>query len=175
MNGAIGQNRAARDPLELLAQNRSAGPAVTVPQHSSRHHEEQRQISHLHPVEIPAHAFAGLQKPEREDVNGQQHASRDIDRGNHPAMLADEVALLREGQNKMQKQSRLQQPRHHIAPVDRPVKFVQLSAELEGVENERNQAENVEVGRTGRRPAAQQDVKPDAEIDQGNEPQPVVE
>ncbi len=61
-------------------------------------------------------------------------------------MLADKIAFLREGQDEMQKQSRLQQPGGNVAPIDRPVKLVQLSGELEGVKDERNQAENIEMG-----------------------------
>ena len=60
-------------------------------------------------------------------------------------MLADKVALLREGQDKMQEQGRLQQPGRDVAPVNRPVKIVQFAGELEGVKDERNQAEDIEM------------------------------
>ena len=90
-------------------------------------------------------------------------------------MLADKVAFLREGQDEMQKQSRLQQPGGNVAPIDRPVKLVQLSGELEGVKDERNQAENIEMRGTRRRPAPQQNIKPDAQVDQRDEAQPVIQ
>ncbi len=90
-------------------------------------------------------------------------------------MLAYKVAFFREGQNKVQEQSRLQQPGHHVAPVDNPVKIVQLAGELEGVEDERDQAENVEMGGTRGRPSAQQHIEPNAQIDQSDETKPEVE
>src|SRR5258708_2898553 len=90
-------------------------------------------------------------------------------------MFADKATLLREGQDKVQKQRWLQQPGRNVAPVDDPVKLVQFPGELEGVKDERNQAEDVEVCGTRRWPASQQDVKPDAQVDQGNEPQPEVQ
>jgi hypothetical protein len=52
-------------------------------------------------------------------------------------MFADKVALLREGQDEMQKQSRLQQPRGDVAPIDRPVKLVQLLLRQPEVNHER--------------------------------------
>ena len=47
--------------------------------------------------------IAGLQQPEREDVDSQQKHSRHINRGDDPAMFPDNVAFLWKGQNKMQK------------------------------------------------------------------------
>ena len=81
-------------------------------------------------------------------------------------MPADKSALLRKSQDEMQEQGRLQQPGHNVAPVNRPVKLVQFSGELEGVKDERDQTENIEVRGTRRRPAAQQHIKPDAQVDQ---------
>ena len=51
-------------------------------------------------------------------------------------MLVDEIPSLRKSQHEMQKQSRLQEPGDNVAPIDRPVELVELSGELEGVENE---------------------------------------
>src|SRR5207248_6971100 len=75
----------------------------------------------------------------------------------------------------MQEQSRLQQPGRDIAPVDRPVKLIQFSRELESVKDKRDQAKDIEMRGTGRRPASQQYIKPDAQIDQGDESKPIVE
>ncbi len=173
--GRDGQNGAARDPFELLPQDRRAGPAIAVPQHRRRDHEEQGQVAHLHPVEVPAHPLGGFQYPEREDVYSQQQHPGHVNGGNDPAILADKGALLREGQDEMQEQCGLKQPCRNVAPVDNPVKLVQLSGELEGVKDERDQAENIEMRGTRRRPASQQNIKPDPQIDQGDEPKPVVQ
>ena len=71
----------------------------------------------------------------------------------------------------MQEQRRLQQPRHDVRPVDDPVKVVELAGVVEGVEDERDQAEDVEVRALGRGPASQQDVQANAEVDQRDQPQ----
>ena len=75
----------------------------------------------------------------------------------------------------MQEHRRLQYPGNDIAPVDDPVEVVELAGVLEGVRDERNYAENVEVRRTCRRPASQQYVQPDSQINQRDEAQVVVE
>ena len=60
------ENRAARDPLHLLAQDRRLGVAIAVPQDVRRHHEVSGEIHHLHAVEVPAQhsrwAGAGQQR-----------------------------------------------------------------------------------------------------------------
>ena len=75
----------------------------------------------------------------------------------------------------MQKDRRLKDRRDYVTPVDRPVKFVQLAGVLERVGNERHQAEDVEVRRARRGPAPQQYVNSDAEINQRDQPEPIVE
>ena len=75
----------------------------------------------------------------------------------------------------MQEQRRLQHPGDDVAPVDRPVEVVQLAGVLERIRDERDQAENVEMRGAWRRPAAQQNVNTDAQINQGNQPQRIVQ
>ncbi len=74
----------------------------------------------------------------------------------------------------MQKQGRLQDSGGDVAPINGPVEVVQLAGVLEGIGNERYQAENIEVGGSRRSPAAQQHVKPDAKVNKRNQAQPVV-
>ncbi len=90
-------------------------------------------------------------------------------------MLAHRLAFFREGEDEVEKQGGLQNPGGDVAPIDRPVEIVQLAGVLERIGNEGDEAENVEVGGAGSGPAAQQDVEADAEIDERNQPQPVVE
>src|SRR5258708_3844682 len=89
-------------------------------------------------------------------------------------MLADELAPFREGQYEVQEQRWLQQPRDLIRPEDGPVKSIELAGIVQRVENERYQAENVKMRGTDRRPAPQQYIKPNAQVDEGDQPQPVV-
>ncbi len=90
-------------------------------------------------------------------------------------MLLDEEPPLRERQHKVQEQRRLQHPGNHVAPVNAPVERVQFPGVVERVEDERDQAENIEMRRTGRRPPAQQNVHANAEINQRDQPQPIVQ
>src|ERR1700694_3026236 len=89
-------------------------------------------------------------------------------------MLADDLPPFRKGQYEVQKERRLQQPRDLIGPEDTPVESVELTDVVQGVENERYQAENVKMRRTDRRPAPQQYIKPNAQIDERDQPQPIV-
>src|ERR1700691_2467653 len=90
-------------------------------------------------------------------------------------MLAYKLAFLGKDENEMQEKSRLQHSGTDVAPVDCPVEIVQLAGVLEGIGNERDEAENVEVRRAGSSPAAQQNVESNAEVNECDQPQPVVE
>ncbi len=92
-----------------------------------------------------------------------------------PRVLLDEVPPLREGQHEVQEQRRLQHPGNHVAPVNAPVERVKFSRVVERIEDERDQAENIKMRRTGRRPPAQQNIHADAQVDQRDQPQPIVE
>ncbi len=89
-------------------------------------------------------------------------------------MPADEPMPLRKGQGKMQKQSRLEQSSRDVAPINRRIKSVEFSGVMERVGNERDQAENIKLGRARRGPAPQQNIQPNAKIDKANQAQPVV-
>ena len=90
-------------------------------------------------------------------------------------MLAHGRAFFRKSEDEVEKQGWLQNSGGDVAPINDPVEIVQLAGVLERIGNERDDAENVEMRRPGSGPAAQQDVESDAEIDQRNQPQPVVE
>src|SRR5207237_3664253 len=75
----------------------------------------------------------------------------------------------------MQEQSRLEEPRDYIAPVNRLVKLIKFSRVLERIENERDQTEDVKVRGTRCGPAPQQDIHSNAKIDQRDQPQPLVQ
>src|ERR1035437_10970400 len=64
----------------------------------------------------------------------------------------------------MQEQGRLQQPCHHIGPVNDPVEIVKFAGVVKRVKDERNQAEDVKVRALGRSPTPQQNINTDAEV-----------
>src|SRR5205807_9563570 len=109
------------------------------------------------------------------NVRCQQQCGRDVHHCQQPGTLAHKLALLRERKNEVQEQRGLQHSGGDVAPIDCPVEIVELAGVLEGIGDERDEAKDVEVRGTGGGPAAQQDVEDDAEIDERNQPQPVIE
>src|ERR1019366_1984136 len=103
-------------------------------------------------------------------LDSEQYRSRQVEQRNRPAMLADELSPFREGQCEVQKQRRLQQPRDFIGPQDDPVKTNEPTGVAERVENERYQAENIEMRGTDRRPTPQQYIKPNAQVNERDQP-----
>src|SRR5207249_12215456 len=90
-------------------------------------------------------------------------------------MLADELPLFRKGQNKMQEECWLQKPSSDVDPVDCPIEIDQLSGVLERIEDKRHQAENVKVSRSRRGPPPQENIDSNAEVDEGDSPQPAIQ
>src|SRR6267378_721154 len=77
-------------------------------------------------------------------------------------------------QRKVEKQSRRQQARHNLRPVNFPVKRVQFSAEMERPENEGNQAKNVKMHGARSVPAADENEQTDEQIEQAYDSQVVL-
>ena len=75
----------------------------------------------------------------------------------------------------MQQQRRLQHIGENVPPVNRAIERIQLAGKVERAERKRNQAKNVKVSRSGSSPAPEQDVKSNAQINQADQPQPIVE
>ncbi len=69
----------------------------------------------------------------------------------------------------------MQSCRRYVAPVDDPIEGVELGGVFEGIQNKRDEAEDVKVGRLGRRPAPEENVDSDAEVDQSDEAQTLVD
>ena len=75
----------------------------------------------------------------------------------------------------MQKQRRLQRFGQHIEPEDGPVQRVELAGVLERVQGEGDQAEEVEVGGARGRPAAEENIDADGQVDQADEAQSLLQ
>ncbi len=75
----------------------------------------------------------------------------------------------------MEKERRLQGGRRNIAPIDDPVEIREPVGVFKGIEDERRQAEKIEVGGAGRGPAAEEDIEPDPEIDQRDKAEALVQ
>src|SRR5215510_13152944 len=111
-------------------------------------------------IQVPAQALARLEELHGDHLQTQQHQSGEVDQRQHPGMAPHGETPLGEGQYEVQEQGRLQQPRDFVAPIDVPVELVEFSGVVEAVEDEGNEAENVEVSRSGCSPPPEKDVKP---------------
>src|SRR3974390_1385404 len=104
-------------------------------------------------------------------MNEQQGERGGVDRSKFEERLARRLRPFRKDQGKMQQKRGGQQPRDHARPVHFEVKRVQFSAVLEGIENERDQAEDIEVHSAGGVPSADKNKQTDEQIKQSNHPE----
>ena len=75
----------------------------------------------------------------------------------------------------MQEDRRRQQGRPNVAPVDEPIESREFTGVTEGVEDERGQAENVEVANHGPRAAAREDEGSDRQVSNREQPLEVID
>jgi len=108
--------------------------------------------------------------PEQECSHAQRNHAHggSVDQRQQPVPVPAAQALLGKDQSEVQKERRLQCVCDDVAPEDRPVQKVEPARVVKGVEDERGQAEDVEVRSARRRPAAEQDVYPDGQVDQAD-------
>src|ERR1700730_2466939 len=83
----------------------------------------------------------------------------------------ESASALWKHEREVHQQSGLQQQRNDVAPIDGPVKRIQLAAVMEAVEHKRDQAKNVEMNGSRCVPAAKKNKKADEEIEQRRDPQ----
>ena len=104
----------------------------------------------------------------REDMHEQQGERWGVDRRKLRERLLRRFRPFRENQRKMQQQRGGQQTSDHTRPVHFEVEGVQFSTVLEGVENERDQAEDIEVNRARGVPSADENEQPDEQVKEPN-------
>ena len=155
---------------------RGGGLAVTAPQNDGRHEEIERGIRHLQALNVPAQRFRGFKLAKGHDPPAQQHQPRQIHQRSqraepHRSKAPVFTALFRESERKVQEQCRLQQLSDDVAPVDNRVKRIELAGVMERVQNERHEAENIKMRGFRRGPAAEENVKTDAQVDQCDQAQ----
>jgi hypothetical protein len=166
-----GQPGAAIEPLQLLAQQGRTGAAVADQEERGRQHVVKSVVAGprlLQPVHQQSGSGAGSNGPKPE---AEQRRARRVERRQQPQPTQMLEALLGEAQREVQKQRRLQRLCGYVEPKNRPVQRVELVRELERVKRERDQAEEIKMRGARRAPAAEENVKPDDEIDQADEAQ----
>src|SRR5262249_20905878 len=136
---------AAREPLQLLAQDARGRMAKAVRENQPGQNERAAEVHQLDLVEQDARANP-RQKAQRgvgyAEVQEQEQKRRPVNKGQLREFLERTLRALRKNQGEVQEQRRRQQPRHHARPVDFVIESVELPAVVEAVENERHQAEN---------------------------------
>src|SRR3984893_5214158 len=107
-------------------------------------------------------------QPKKEDPWHIQQAADKA--ASEPVALVGGV-VVRKADSEVQEEGWLQCLRHHIAPV----KDAQLARRSEAVQYKGSQAKDIEVDRFRRGPPPEQDIDPDAQVDQSDKPQPLID
>ena len=111
-------------------------------------------------------------------LQSDQERSGDVERGNEkkacPAGASRGRSAVAETDCEVQKERRLESRGDEISPVDGLVKAIEHTGVFEGVENERDKAENVEMGGLGSSPATEEDVDADGEIGERDQTEAVI-
>ena len=166
------QQRAAGKPLQLLAQQGRVGLAVTAQEENRREHVEAGIVGRaglVEPVQEQAGWLPCLDGP---NPQAKQSGAGRIDQRQEPAAAETPKPLFGETKREMQKKRRLQRLGQHIAPQNGPVKRIEFASVLEAVECERDQAKQVEVSGARGRPAAEENVDADGQVDESDDAQP---
>ena len=166
--------RSAGDPFQLLPQDARRRAAIAVHKHNRGEQEINAQAGQIELVEQNPRANRRheAQLAESDQHTHEEKNSRDaINRGELRALPSGRGPALRKYQSEMQQQRGLQEPRHDAGPVNFPVKGAQLSRILEGIQDEGNQAENIEMHGASGVPAARENKKADEKIEQAHNAQ----
>ena len=168
-----GEQGAAGEPLELLAFKGGFGFAVVHVKDGGREDIEERLMADGNLVETMAEDFRCRPELDRHDLQGDDGGGGEIDERHEPAPA---LSLFRgKCQCEVQEERGLECVCADLAPLDDPVELVELAGGPEGVEDERNEAKDIEVGGMGGGPASQQHIEADAEIDQSDEAETLVD
>ena len=160
-----------RQPLELLAKQRRAGLGVAAQEQDRGQNIKGSVVggsSLVEPVSEQARGLARVHHPEPEACESD---AGQVDERQQNAATEVLQPLLGEAEGKVQKKRRLQGFSGDIRPEDHQVQPFQAARELEGIKDERYQAEKIEVRGAQSAPAAEQDVEANEQIDQADDAQ----
>src|SRR5262245_31991213 len=99
----------------------------------------------------------------------QQQERRTVNESQLREFLQRALRALRKNQGEMQQQSRRQQLCHDAGPIYFVVERIEFPAVVETVQNERHEAENVEVHSARRVPATDENENADEEVNQADD------
>src|ERR1700733_11091082 len=152
------------DPLQLLAQNAAGSATETKKENEGSQDKINSQVDLFDLIEPLARAERGkeIQRPGGDE--GMQNKKRDGDRVYRNKLGPEPAATLWKHQGEVHEHGGLQQQRHHVAPVNDPVEGIQLAAVMKTIQDERDQAKNVEMNGARRVPAAHENEQADKEV-----------
>ena len=165
-----GEERAAREPFQLLAEQRCARAPVAAHEQRAGQHVEDGLIGRaglVHPMFQQPRCLPIECGP---DPQAELGRSGRINQRQQPGAMGPLQALFGEAQGKMHEQRRLQRVRDDVRPENRPVERIELARILQRVQRKRNQAEQVKMRGARGGPAPEQNVDADGKIDQADDP-----
>ena len=174
-----GEQGSAGEPLELLTLQARSGAAIAEAEDDGSHDVKESEVADGDLVEAMMEDFGGGLKADGGKLQSDEEGSWQIERGNsgspEEAALPAEKLAFREAGREVEKERRLKRPGGDVSPVDDLVEGVQLARVLEGVENKRGEAEDVEVRGFRSGPPAKQDIDADHQVDRGYEAEALVD
>src|SRR5665213_296995 len=177
VEGGEGQDREQRsagEPLELLALQGVLFAAIAPPEDSRSHEVEDGEVGVVDLVETVDELAGGGPALLGEVAEDEQHRAGQVEQRIEEVAAGARLFVVGEADREVQEERGLESCGYVVAPQDPEVESVQLSGDLEGVEREGGQAEDVEVGGFRGRPAAEENVEADGEVDQRDEAEDLV-
>ena len=176
--GDDGDQGAAGKPLELLALERVFRAAGAQEEECGGGDVVEGHVGHGDLVEAVLEGLGGGPEEDGSGLEGGEVDAGEVEQGGEDGAGGAAGGIgwsVREGDGEVEEERGLEEGREDFRPVDDLVEGVEFAGVLEGVEDEGGEAEDVEVGGFGCGPAAEEDVEADAEVDEGDEAEAVVD
>src|SRR5579859_1303189 len=159
-------------PLQLLPQNAGRRfPKVAI-EHDSGGQEIETEIAELDFIEQQARAEPGNKAEDVEsgaDVEEKETCAGAINQGELGKGTDTAFGPLRKNQSEMEKQGGSEKTGYDAGPIYLVVESVQFAGVLEGIKDERDQAENIKVDGARSIPAANKNEKAYEKIEESDE------
>ena len=120
------EQRSARDPLQLLAQQRRGGAAVAAQEQQCGQDVEHRVVAGGDLVQAVEQQLGGLARANRPEPQRQQSGAGRVNQRQQPAAAQVLEALLGKAEREVEKQRRLQSFGNDVGPENGPVQQIEF-------------------------------------------------